>query len=71
MHDDGLAVALALADCRSLPVSSVFQIPAIVVKDRFARLGMRKNLDPTLYPVKARYPAQNYGLFKLRTQLAA
>lgn len=71
LHDNRLAVALALADCRSLPVSFLSQIPAIVIKNRFAWLGIRVNLDPAFNPEKARNPAQNDGLFKLRNQLAA
>ena len=71
MGDDGFAVALALADSCGLPISFLVQIPAIVIKDRFARLGVRENLDPALYPIEARYPAQYDGLLQFRIQLAA
>ena len=69
--DDGFAVAFTFADCRGLPLSLFFHIPAIVIEDRFSRLGVGKHLDPAFYTEQARYAAQNYRLLQLCTQFAA
>ena len=69
--DDGLAVTLAFANRRGLPLSLSFHIPAIVVEDRFSRLGVGKHLDPAFYSEQARNAAQDYRLLQLRTQFAA
>ncbi len=71
MGDDGFTVTFAFADDCGLPVSLLFQIPAIVFKDRFSRLGVREHLDPAFYSVEPRYSAKNYGMLQFYTQLAA
>jgi hypothetical protein len=52
-----------------LPLSLAFQVPAIVIKDRFSRLGVGKHLDPAFDTEQARYTAQYYRVLQYRTQL--
>jgi hypothetical protein len=54
-----------------LPISFSFQIPAIIIEDRFSRLGERKHLDPTLDTKQARNSAQYYRMLQFRTQMLA
>ena len=51
--DDGFALAFSFRNRRGLPLSLLFQVPAIVFEDRFSRLGVGKHLDPTLYTKQA------------------
>ena len=71
MGYDGFTVTFAFADDCGLPVSLLFQIPAIVFEDRFSRLCVRKHLDPALYTEQARNAAQNYRMLQFCTQFAA
>jgi len=69
--NDRLAMLFSFAQQRNLPLTVALQEPAIIVKDRFAWLGVRVNLDPAFYSEKAGNSAQQYRLFQFPDQLLA
>ena len=71
MCDNRLAVSLAFPDFDRAPVAILLQKPAFVVEDRFARPGMRKDLDPAPDAEKASYATQYDRLSQFLDQFAA
>jgi hypothetical protein len=60
--DNRLAVPLAFDPLCDPPLALILQIPFIVFEDRFARLGVRKNLDPAFDSKQAGNPTQQKRL---------